>query len=133
MNSEHEMFEALMQHGMEGSLTDSQRGQLQEILRSDPRALETYCQQMRIHALLAWRSGKVANVEMTEPAKVIAMPNKKRKVIRWLGAAAAMVALITAGILFFSPKSAEAASVALGLPGSVRNATTSCRLATALW
>lgn len=113
MNSEHETFESLMQQALEGSLTELQQEHLQEFLRSDPQALESYCQQMRIHALLAWRSGNAANVEMTEPTKVIAMPTKKRKVIRWLGTAAAMIALITAGLLFFSPKSAEAASVAL--------------------
>jgi hypothetical protein len=113
MNTEHPTLEALMKQTLEGTLTEAQRSQLQDFLRADPQALESYCQQMRIHALLAWRSGNPAKVEMTEPAKVIAMPTKNRKIISWLGAAAAMVALITAGLLFFSPKSAEAASVAL--------------------
>ena len=113
MNSEQPTFEALMQQALEGSLTESQRDQLQNFLRSDPQALENYCQQMRIHALLAWRSGNAAKIELAEPANVIAMPTKKRKIIRWLGTVAAMVALITAGLLFLSPKSAEAASAAL--------------------
>lgn len=113
MNSEQPAFPDLMQQALEGTLTEAQREQLQEILRSDPQALESYCQQMRIHALLAWRSGNAAKVVMTEPAKVIVMPSKNRKIVRWLGTAAAMVALITAGLLFFSPKSAEAASAAL--------------------
>lgn len=113
MNAEQPTFEALMQQALEGSLTEFQWRQLQNFLRSDPRALESYCQQMRIHALLAWRCGKAAKLEMKEPASVIAMPTEKRKIIRWLGTAAAMAALIWAGLLFLSPKSAEAASAAL--------------------
>jgi hypothetical protein len=113
MNSDQSSFEELIQRAVEGTLTAEQTEQLQHCLRSDPKALESYCQQMRLHALLAWRSGNAVNLGMAEPSKVIDLPARKRKFSRWLGTMAAMLALITAGLMFLTPKPAEAASAAL--------------------
>ncbi len=113
MNQDAQEFAELMQSALDGSLTDEQRPQLQHFLRTDSEAMHSYCQQMRIHALLTWRSGTAANAAMVEPINLVAMPTKKRRLIRWMGTVAAMMALATAGLLLFSPKPAEAASAVL--------------------
>ncbi len=98
-------FERAMQSALDGELSSGAQAALNDALRSDPAALETYCRQLRMDALLAWRTGAAT---MPAVETVVAFPAKSR-VLRWAGWAAA--ALVMLGAVFFAlaPNRASAA------------------------
>lgn len=83
-------FERAMQSALDGELSAEAQAALNDALRSDPAALETYCRQLRMDALLAWRTGAAT---MTAVEKVVAFPAKSR-VLRWAGWAAAALVMV---------------------------------------
>ncbi len=107
MNAE---TEAAIQAAVEGDLSAEARSALNEALRSDPAALTAYCLQFRLHSLLAWRAG-VATKCAPEPGagKMVLFPARTRPShwSRW--AAAAVLTLLGALILIWSPSRASAA------------------------
>lgn len=107
MNAETEMA---IQAAVEGELSPEAKSALNEALRSDPAALEAYCRQLHLHALLAWRAG-VATTGASDPeaGKILRFPARPRAWVwsRWAAAAA----LVLLGVLVFTlaPNRAAAA------------------------
>lgn len=106
-------FEQVLQAALDGELSAEAQAALNDALRSDPDALEAYCRQMRMEALLAWRMGSATVLaaetgEAPLAEKIVALPAKPR-LWRWAGWAAA--ALVMLGAVFFAlaPNSASAA------------------------
>lgn len=98
-------FEKAIQSALDGELSAGAQAALNEALRSDPAALEAYCRQMRMHALLAWRAG-AATTDATK--KVVAFPARPR-LLRWAGWAAAALVMLGAVFLALAPNRATAA------------------------
>lgn len=101
-------FENAMQAALDGELSRDEQVIINEALRSDPAALEAYCRQMRMHALLAWRAGAGASIAPDAGEKVVAFSARPR-FLGWASWAAA--ALVMFGVIFFAfaPKPATAA------------------------
>ena len=110
MNEEKNTVSALLDSGLEESLTETARTEWNATLRNDPEALAEYCRQMRIHALLKWKHGCALEPDpaAVEKPRVIVLPRW-----RWLGAAAAALVMAVGALVFFSPQSADAAASAL--------------------
>lgn len=89
--SDDELFQRLCQAQIEGRATDSERAELQEILRRSDTARRSYVEQMRIHAMLTWQHGRsqATLAEVLLPAKVVKGPWR-----RWVLMAAAAVLLL---------------------------------------
>lgn len=110
-------FEHTVQAALDGSFTEEAQARLNDALRSDPAALKAYCDQMRMHALLAWRAGAgepSTDLLVPRERKVIALPSRLR-LWRWCGWAAA--ALLMLGLLIFSltPSPATAAAAVMAM------------------
>lgn len=102
MNGSKADFEKLMGPVLEGNAAEEDIAKLRELMRRDPELVAEYEEQLRMHALLRWRTGGA----VPEKVNVIPMvPRKKPRSYTWL-AAAAGVAL--AAILWWSGKPAPA-------------------------
>lgn len=94
----------LLQALLDGTLSDEDRAALNERLRSDPAARAEYAQQMKLHALLQWRTGSVAALVPKVPRRVVF-----RQTWQWAGWAAAAALVIGFTLLMISPNPAAAA------------------------
>lgn len=94
----------LLQSLLDGTLSEEDRATLNECLRSDPTARADFAQQVKLHALLQWRTGSVAVDTPKVPRRVI-----YRQSWQWAGWAAA--AALVFGFTFFmlTPNPAAAA------------------------
>ncbi|BDS07592.1 hypothetical protein NT6N_26320 [Oceaniferula spumae] len=95
-----ELIDSLLE-GEAGSMTEQSFAQLQDVLRSDPKALAYYCEQAEIHGRLAWELGDPENQYASVNVPNISTPTvQKRKPlihspVLWAGVAACLaVALI---------------------------------------
>lgn len=63
-------IEALIDAVIDGRCDEAGLRRLEELVRNDPRVREAYLDQMRVHALLEWRHGRVApQVERAAPPR----------------------------------------------------------------
>lgn len=94
----------LIQSLLDGTLSDEDRAALNERLRTDPTARADFAQQMKLHALLQWRTGSVVVDTPKVPRRVV-----YRQSWQWAGWAAA--AALVLGFTFFmlTPNPAAAA------------------------
>jgi len=93
----------------DGDLSPAERAALNEALRHDSAALAAYCDQWRMDALLAWRSGRVA--PSAEAATEAVKPGVRRLFLvpSWARWAAALLILAGTAFLLVSPGSSSAA------------------------
>lgn len=83
-------FESLLAAVLDGSADAFQRQRLQELLRSDVALRTEYAAQMRTHALLQWRTGRVAADDFKGKEPPVAARKAPRR-LTWLAAAAALI------------------------------------------
>ena len=95
-----ELFQALL----DGTLSDEERAALNERLRDDPAARAAFAQQMKLHALLQWRTGSVAAIAPKVPRRVVF-----RQTWQWAGWAAAAVVVFGFTFFMLTPNPAVAA------------------------
>ena len=93
-----------LQSLLDGTLSDEERSALNERLRGDPAARAEFAQQMKLHALLQWRTGNVAAIAPKVPRRVVF-----RQTWQWAGWAAAAALVIGFTLLMVSPNPAAAA------------------------
>lgn len=98
-------FGKAMHSVLDGDLSAEAQAALNEALRSDPSALDAYCSQMRMHALLSWRAG-AATTDATR--KIVVFPVRPR-LLRWAGWAAAALLMLGAVFVALAPSRATAA------------------------
>jgi hypothetical protein len=103
-------FERAIQSALDGELTEYNSSLLNQTLGSDSNALETYCGQMHMHALLSWRSGILDSKSRGKDERKGSSFATKSHIWSWSGWAAA--ALLILGFVFFSvmPSPATAAA-----------------------
>lgn len=106
-------FETLLERQLAGTATEADRTALDTILRTDEALRREYAAQMRLHALLVWRSGKMDSMPCSQRAEEnrmveFAMPHSARS-RRWLALAAALAVLCGVAALW-QWKAAPAAS-----------------------
>ena len=90
-------FETLLERHFAGTATEEDRAALETTLRSDAALRREYSAQMRLHALLLWRSGKMESLPGTQHAEEnrvveFATPRISHP-HRWLAMAAALAVL----------------------------------------
>ncbi|MFM7603757.1 MAG: hypothetical protein ACKO8Z_00990 [Prosthecobacter sp.] len=88
---------------IDGTLSQEDCKALNELLRTDAAARAEYAQQMKIHALLTWRTGAVS------AAVPKVRPTVWRSTWQWAGWAAAALLFIGFTLFLLSPKPAAAA------------------------
>lgn len=93
----------------DGELSPTERAALNEALRHDPAALAAYCDQMRMDALLTWRTGKAVPSATSTTEKAKSGTRRHFLVPSWARWAAALLVLAGAAILVVSPGSSSAA------------------------
>lgn len=98
-------FVKAMHSLLDGELSTEAQKVLNERLRYDPAAMDAYCCQMRMHALLTWRAG-AATSEAT--AKIVAFPVRLR-FLRWAQWAVAALFILGALVVALAPSRATAA------------------------
>ncbi len=94
----------LLQALLDGTLSDEECSALNESLRGDPAARAAFAQQMKLHALLQWRSGSIAAIAPKVPRRVVF-----RQTWRLAGWAAAAVLVCGFTLFLLSPNPAAAA------------------------
>lgn len=100
MNVDAELIQSLI----DGTLSEEERVALNERLRSDPAVRVVFAQQMKLHALLQWRTGSVTVVAPKLPRRVVF-----RQSWQWAGWAAAAALVLGFTFFMFSPNPAAAA------------------------
>ncbi len=103
-------LENLIASALEGGLAETQRLALNARLRSDPEAVVQYCQQLRVHALLAWRSGLIdqsTTQSRRDPEPIAPFPSR-RQIWRWCGWAAAVLTILLSILFVAIPPQARA-------------------------
>ncbi len=99
MSDARERWEELLEAALSGAPSGEARTELASLIASDAGLRREYVAQMRMHALLQWRSGKVDVVrapERVEQARVIEFPSAQaapRRAVGWLAVAAAIFVL----------------------------------------
>lgn len=101
MNADAEMFQSLL----DGALPEPDRVALNERLRADPAARAEFARQMKLHALLQWRTGRVSVAAPQKPRRVVFGPSWQ-----WAGWGVA-AALVFGFALFMSLPSPAAAAI----------------------
>lgn len=109
-------LEKWVQEALDGKLSAESQAALNDVLRVNDAALAAYCAQVRMHALLAWRSGAAMTaspsaaetVAAVELRKVVPLP-KRPRIWRWAAAAAAALIMFGAVFIALAPGNAAAA------------------------
>lgn len=94
----------LIQSLLEGTLSEEDRDAINERLRTDPTARADFAQQMKLHALLQWRTGSVAVATPKAPRRVV-----YRQSWQWASLAAAAALVFGFTFLMLTPNPAAAA------------------------
>lgn len=100
-------FEGSVQALLDGSLSEEEREALNETLRHDEASRRAFAGQMRLHALLTWRTGAVTPVLQEVKAPVVRVPKPVRW--QWVGWAAAALFMIGFSVMLLAPSPAAAA------------------------
>jgi len=93
----------------DGELSPQERESLNDAMRRDPDLLAAYCDQLRIDALLAWRTGKAAPPATTATESVKPAVRRSPLFPSWTRWAAALLILAGAAFLVVSPGPSSAA------------------------
>jgi ferric-dicitrate binding protein FerR (iron transport regulator) len=93
-------IESLIDAVIDGTCDEADRRRLEQLVRDDPRVREAYLDQIRVHALLEWRHGRV-EPRVACPAKGPGRWRTRRR-LRW-GLAA--VALLGIGLSILASRS----------------------------
>lgn len=104
-------FEQLLGSVLDGQATAGQHAEFSRRLADDPALRREYAAQMKVHALLQWRSGKVATAADASP-KLVAFPRPARRP-HWLAVAAMLVALCAVGAVLWPRGEKARAAVAM--------------------
>lgn len=100
MSKDTELLQALL----DGTLSEQEREALNERLRRDPAARAEFAQQMKLHALLQWRTGNVTVAAPKVPRRAVL-----RQTWQWAGWAAAAVLVFGFTFFMLTPNPAAAA------------------------
>ena len=97
MSEDGNGFETLLDRQLAGTATETDRAALNTMLRLDAALRREYSAQMRLHALLLWRAGKVESPQSaqreTEDRIVEFTPPRVSHSHRWLALAAVLAVL----------------------------------------
>lgn len=123
---EHELV-ALLSGVLDGTTAAGDQSRISELMRQHPRLQQDYLEAMHLHALLIWRSGKVASPDATTEPQLLAIqagnepPDRaelsettpRRQSFRWRVARAAAILALSfclGGVLFLAlePRNPEA-------------------------
>lgn len=104
-------FEQLLDSVLGGDATAGQQAEFSRRLADDSALRREYAAQMKIHALLQWRSGKVASAA-DAPPKLVAFPRPAQRT-RWLALAALLAALCAVGTVLWPRAEKARAAVAM--------------------
>lgn len=104
-DTEREM-ESLVDPLVEEGLDPARARQLESLLRDDPVAQAAYVEQVRLHALLEWRSGRVRARAPDAPApwRISRALDRAPVMRRWRWSAAALVLLAVGLAALLSPR-----------------------------
>ncbi len=106
-------YEPLVDSILSGTATMEERAELTDRIAANPTLRQEYITQMRLHALLQWRSGSVNSASGSVAlAKPIPFPRELRRP-HWLAIAAVLAALCSLGALLWTSRDKESAPVVI--------------------
>ena len=104
-------FEHLLEAVLAGDATPEQRAEFAQRIATDAALRHEFAAQMKLHALLEWRSGKVGRpTGVNADAKVVAFPQPASTHANWLAIAALFAVLCAIGAMFW-PRGEKATAV----------------------
>jgi ferric-dicitrate binding protein FerR (iron transport regulator) len=112
MDGAEERIQSLLDTVIDGTASDTQRGEFAELVEQHPELTSPLIEQLRTHSLLQWQCHEIKdkNLQLSEPlhdALVVANPSRRRSrriVLRWIASIAAV--LVLAGTTVFWPNDA---------------------------
>lgn len=101
-NQDRLPVESLVESALTGRLWDGDASALRQHLTNDPAALDAYLQQVRLHALLEWRSGKVSQTPAESERAAVSLhrrPDAMKSGRSWFAASPARWSVAAAVLL----------------------------------